>query len=181
MSPERETVRQYMDVLELPEDASMLEIKTAYLHLKELYTKGSIAISPIEDEYPEDAREDILRRIEEAYAWLAVNYGKPREGAGQQAAAARPTSMARQEISAIRNFDGPTLRRVRELLGIEQGEVEFSTKIGLQHIKNIEEENFSALPEDVFVRGYIVSYAKCLGLEPALVADQFMKRLREGR
>ena len=125
----------------------------------------------------------ILKKIEEAYSWLVANYGRTAEGRDPEsvAASSRATGMARREISAIADFDGPTLRRIREMLGIEPGEVEFTTKISIQHIKNIEEENFDALPEEVFVRGYIVSYAKCLGLDAPAVADQLMKRYRKSR
>ena len=88
---------------------------------------------------------------------------------------------ARHPHSTAEEFDGPTLRSIREKLGIELGEVEFSTKISMQHIKNIEEDKFRALPEEVFVKGYIASYAKCLGLEAPKVVEHYMKRYRSGR
>ena len=183
MDQDIEMRRKCMDTLELPQDASMLEIKTAYQHLKDLYTKGSIAISPIEDEYPEGAKEEIIRKIDEAYQWLSSNYQKAGDTAG--ASSRRGTSGAssevRQEVSAIEDFDGPTLRSIREKLGIELGEVEFSTKISMQHIKNMEEDKFRALPEEVFVKGYITSYAKCLGLDVPRVVEDYIKRYRSGR
>ena len=183
MSEDADRRKQCMEVLELPEDASMLEIKTAYQHLKDLYTKGSIAISPIEDDYPEGAREEIISKIDEAYTWLATHYRKTGEGTAPKSddEATRASNAARQEVSAIDEFDGPTLRRIREMLGIDIGEVEFSTKISLQHIRNIEEDKFRFLPEEVFVKGYLSAYAKCLGLEAPKVVEQYMEKYRRGR
>jgi len=183
MSDDVDRRRQCMEVLELPEDASMLEIKTAYQQLKDLYTKGSIAISPIEDDYPEGAREDIISKIDEAYTWLATNYKRTGEAATEKSddEAARVSNATRQEVSAIDEFDGPTLKRIREMLGIDIGEVEFSTKISLQHIRNIEEDKFRSLPEEVFVKGYLAAYAKCLGLEAPKVVEQYIEKYRRGR
>lgn len=183
MSQDADRRRQCLETLELPGDASMLEIKTAFQHLKDLYTKGSIAISPIEDDYPEEAKKEILRKIDEAYAWLAVNYKKTGEAAKTQAGGNQPrvSNDTRKEISEIDEFDGPTLKRIREMLGIDIGEVEYSTKISLQHIKNIEDDKFRALPEEVFVKGYLTAYAKSLGLDAPRVVEQYIKRYRRAR
>jgi len=183
MGEDADKRRQCMEVLELQEDATMLEIKTAYQNLKDLYTKGSIAISPIEDDYPEGAREEIINKIDEAYTWLATHYKRTGEGASQQSdtGTTRVSSATRQEVSAIDEFDGPTLKHIREMLGIDIGEVEFSTKISLQHIRNIEEDKFRFLPEEVFVKGYISAYAKCLGLDAPKVVEQYIERYRRGR
>jgi len=183
MAEMTEMKRKCLETLELPPDATMLEIKTAYQHLKDLYTKGSIAILPIEDEYPEEAKEEIVRKIDEAYKWLTLNYQKTGDAgeSGSRGGASRASGAVREEVSQIEEFDGPALRRVREILGIELGEVEFSTKISLQHIKNIEEGNYRALPEEVFVKGYIASYAKCLGLDGPKVVEHYLKRYRNGR
>lgn len=183
MSEDSDMRRKCLDTLELPEDATMLEIKTAFQHLKDLYTKGSIAISPIEDDYPEEAKKEILRKIDEAYAWLAVNFKKTGEVAKTQTEGdgSRASSATRKEVSEIDEFDGPTLRRIREMLGIDIGEVEYSTKISLQHIKNIEEDKFRFLPEEVFVKGYLTAYAKSLGLDAPKVVEQYIKRYRQAR
>jgi|GEM_PF-793872 len=68
----REEYRKHLAVLELGPDASLVEIKKSYLHLKRLYSSESIAISPIAEEFPEGKRKEILREIEEAYANLLV-------------------------------------------------------------------------------------------------------------
>lgn len=183
MTMDRARKRECLEVLELPEDASIMEVKNAYQHLKDLYTKGSIALSPIEDDFPDATKVHILQSIEEAYLWLVTNFEKPGEGdfSDDDEPDVVATAATRNEISEIKKFDGSTLRRVREMLGIELGEVEFSTKIHPQYIKNIEEDKFDALPEEVFVRGYLSKYAKFLGLNSRLVVETYIKRYQKGR
>jgi lipopolysaccharide export system ATP-binding protein len=64
----REEYYKYLEILELSPDASLAEIKKSYIHLKRLYSTDSIAISPIEEEFPLEKRKEILAQIEQAYA-----------------------------------------------------------------------------------------------------------------
>jgi curved DNA-binding protein CbpA len=63
---------KYYDVLELDSDATAEEITRAYNHLKTLYKEGSMATQPVDDEWDESDKRDILARIEEAYEKLMV-------------------------------------------------------------------------------------------------------------
>ena len=40
----------------------------------------------------------------------------------------------------------------------------------------LEEERFSDLPTRVYVRGFAMAYAACLGLDTAVVAASYMRR-----
>jgi len=42
------------------------------------------------------------------------------------------------------------------------------------NIENLEAEKFDALPPDIYTRGFVVSYAKYLSLDPNKVADDYM-------
>ncbi len=66
----REEYHKYLEILELGPDASLVEIKKSYLHLKRLYSTDSIVISPIAEEFPEEKRKEILQQIEGAYTKL---------------------------------------------------------------------------------------------------------------
>lgn len=70
MTANRDTYRKYLEVLELRPDASLVEIKRAYLHLKRLYSGGYPEISEILDDLSEEKRREILDEVEEAYAGL---------------------------------------------------------------------------------------------------------------
>jgi len=60
---------------------------------------------------------------------------------------------------------GPYLKHERELRGISLEEVSSSTKINVCYLNALENDNLSELPGEVFVRGYIRSYANCIGAD----------------
>ncbi len=60
----RKEYKKYFDVLEISSDASLTQIKNAYLMLKRLYSAESVVMSPIADEFPYKMRQKILNQIE---------------------------------------------------------------------------------------------------------------------
>jgi len=90
-----------------------------------------------------------------------------------------PEHPALPPIDASTEFDGPLLQAVREARGLTRRQVWERTRIGVNHIQNIEEENFGALPSRVFLRGFLQSLAKEFGLDPARVSETYLRR-REG-
>jgi DnaJ-class molecular chaperone len=79
------------------------------------------------------------------------------------------------------DFDGPRLRRTRLFRGYEIEQIADVTKVAGTHLRNIEDENFSDLPADVYVRGFVTAYAKTIGLDPQIVVPSYMTRLQESR
>ena len=67
---------------------------------------------------------------------------------------------------------GQSLRLAREKLHLSIFEASRRTLISSRYIIAIEEENWSELPEDVHVKGYIKSYARLLGLNGDQVWEQ---------
>lgn len=59
---------------------------------------------------------------------------------------------------------GAQLRRERELRQVSLEELAQVTRIPLRMLRHIEEDNFEKLPGDVFVRGFVRSYARALGM-----------------
>ena len=53
------------------------------------------------------------------------------------------------------------------------------TRVSKKHLDNIEKENFSSLPALVYVRGFVYQYAKCLRLDPNVVASSYINRVRD--
>ena len=53
------------------------------------------------------------------------------------------------------------------------------TRISKTNIKNIESENTEPLPAMVYVRGFVYQYAKCLKLNPELVASSYIHQLKK--
>lgn len=68
---------------------------------------------------------------------------------------------------------GEYLRETRIALGRELVAVAEETKISSRSLQAIEENNFAALPADVFARGFYALYAKSLLLDPEQVLEMY--------
>lgn len=75
---------------------------------------------------------------------------------------------------------GGYLRRLREQLGFTLQDISSKTKISLAYLGHLENEEFSALPNEVFIKGFLRSYAQVLGLEESDLLDRF-KEWKLGR
>jgi hypothetical protein len=85
------------------------------------------------------------------------------------------------EDDDVGEFDGVRLRRVRLFRGYEIDDIAGVTKVTGAHLRNIEAENFSLLPADVYVRGFVTAYAKTIGLDPEVVVPSYMARVQQFR
>jgi cytoskeletal protein RodZ len=61
---------------------------------------------------------------------------------------------------------GASLRRERELRSIPLEDVAKATNIQLTYLQALEEDDYDKLPHSTFVRGFIRSYARYIGLNP---------------
>jgi cytoskeleton protein RodZ len=62
----------------------------------------------------------------------------------------------------VENF-GSYLKNERELRGVPLEEISGATKIHIRYLKALEENQFDELPGEVFIKGYIRSYANIIG------------------
>ncbi|MFM8540668.1 MAG: helix-turn-helix domain-containing protein [Nitrospira sp.] len=60
---------------------------------------------------------------------------------------------------------GDFFRQVRETKGLTLEEVALKTRIHLDYLRALEESNFTKLPDQVFAKGFVRSYARSLGLD----------------
>ncbi len=171
--------QKYVEVLELTPDASLSEIRKAYVCLKELYSMGSIATLPLEDEIPENYKKEILQNIEEAYAMLVNFLENEKKNPGPNGKACLRDNDLQKTISNRKTFNGKALRRIRKKLNIDLHEIALATCIRKHYLENIELEKYDALPPEVYVRSYVTSYAECLSLNPGKVANDYMTRYKE--
>jgi hypothetical protein len=169
---------KYLEILELAPGASLSEIRKAYLHLMALYSKESIVTLPIIDEFPGDRKKEILRKIEEAYRGLLALFEKGVDKPEHD----RGPGLARIELEEtsieIETYTGQALREIRERLNIDLQDIALSTRVQTQYLKSIELEAFDALPHEAYTRGFVISYAEYLSLDPKKVADDYMDRYR---
>ena len=73
---------------------------------------------------------------------------------------------------------GEYLRRERELRQITLEEMVHGTKIALQRLKELENDRLEDMPAEIFVRGFIKSYAEFIGLNPDEVILRYEEELK---
>lgn len=170
--------QKYLDTLEITPGASRSEIREAYLHLKSLYSEDSIVTLPIMDDISPEQRQKILDEIEEAYQML-VGSSEPSDLSPEKHEDF-PSFADEYDQPADEGivFYGNALQEIRERLGIELQEIALTTRIQGHYLAHIENEAFSELPPEPYVRGFVVSYAKYLHLDPKKVASDYMERYR---
>lgn len=70
---------------------------------------------------------------------------------------------------------GEFFRQVRETKGLTVDEVASKTRIRTDFVKALEEGNFAKLPDQVFARGFVRSYARSLGLDEEDAIHRFIQ------
>ncbi|HZC75499.1 MAG TPA: helix-turn-helix domain-containing protein [Gaiellaceae bacterium] len=71
---------------------------------------------------------------------------------------------------------GHSLREARERQGLGYPEIESATKIRAKYIRALEEEDFTAIPGDAYIRGFLRTYAEYLGLDGDVYVDEYASR-----
>ena len=71
---------------------------------------------------------------------------------------------------------GSSLREARLRQGLDFPEIEQATKIRGKYLRALEDEQFTLLPAETYVKGFLRSYAEYLGLDGQLYVDEFNSR-----
>jgi hypothetical protein len=71
---------------------------------------------------------------------------------------------------------GNSLREARERQGLGYPEIELATKIRAKYIRALEEEDFTSIPGDAYIRGFLRTYADYLGLDGEIYVDEYASR-----
>jgi cytoskeleton protein RodZ len=70
---------------------------------------------------------------------------------------------------------GPYLKQAREAQGLSLDQVASVTRVQLKYLQAIEDEHFTALPEQVFTKGFVRTYARSLGIDEQDVLQRFTR------
>lgn len=175
----RKNLKEYFEILELDSEASLAEIENAYVRLKRLYSTDSMVITPIVDEFSKKRRLEVLQQIEEAYTKLNEELKDEHQESisSGKSGIASENGAEREGLESI-SFSGDVLRQIREKRGIQLYEVALDTKIRVEILENIEYERFNALPQEVYLKGHVINYARYLLLDFRRVADDYMRRYK---
>jgi flagellar biosynthesis protein FlhG len=177
-----EDTRKYYDVLELPPDAPFSEVRKKYLYLNAFYMGDSMELAALNGDAPFHRRQVILAELQDAYNRLKDILG--REEPAQQPSESPKVSVSesmKDYLSGITSYSGPILKEIREKMGIDLGGMAIATKVQKRYLEEIEAEQFTWIPAEVYLRGYVIEYARYLSLDYQKVADDYMKRYRKFR
>jgi flagellar biosynthesis protein FlhG len=193
--------QDHYETLEIPRNASAEDVERAYHLARATYSEGSLAGHSV---FEEGDVEVIRERIELAYETLhdrekRESYDAQLLHAADESElspiASDPVTLATSvvppatpieklelaELDAedVGDYDGARLRRTRLRNGVELEEIAGVTKVNPTYLRFIEEERFEDLPAAVYVRGFVMGYASCVGLDPKRVAASYMPRYEE--
>jgi curved DNA-binding protein CbpA len=186
--------QDHYEVLEIPRDAGPDGIERAYKLILSTYGEDSLAgYSVVRGGDAAAIRE----RVETAYRVLSDSAARrsydsslaadlPAIGPelDEQAEPGEPLGVAPEpfeEIDEGGEYDGARLRRARLRRGIDLDEIASRTKVNPSYLGFIEEERYADLPPRVYVRGFVMAYAKVLGLDSVAVAASYMRRYDDER
>lgn len=195
-----EVGESHYDLLEVSPTASFEDIRRANRRIRDIYGSESIVMSGL---YAPDELEAVHRRFDLAYATLmdAIKRKEydhelfpdgvptpigiePSAAVSQPLLAATQPTVPRPPMPALTEdtvYSGPLLQRIREASGIELREIAERTKIGMGYLAAIEAEAVERLPAAVYIRGFLVEYAKTLALDIDRVVETFLLRVQRAR
>ncbi len=84
-----------------------------------------------------------------------------------------------QEIENCTHYTGTFLKQIREYKQVSVERMAEMTKISKTYIKSIEVDDIEKLPAEVYTRGFVYQYAKCLKLNPDTVAASYLNHIRQ--
>ena len=92
-----------------------------------------------------------------------------------------PSSPVIDAIDIKGPYDGPTLRKIREARGLTLKEISDNTKISMTNLRLIESSDCATLPATVYLRGFLLEYARSLHLDPRPVMEGYLEIVRAAR
>ncbi len=191
--------QDHYEILEVSTRAGPEELDRAYRIARSAFASGSLASYSVFDEVDAGV---IREKVEVAYRVLSdpkqrraydeaigqdgraversilgdvgalAAEGVRRSGPGASAEAFEDFEAEEEEEGE--GFDGPRLRRARLRRGIDLHDIAVMTKISSTYLECLEEGRFDLLPARVYVRGFVASYARALGLDSDRVTRAYM-------
>jgi flagellar biosynthesis protein FlhG len=207
-TPKRTEEQTLYEMLEIDPGASDEEIRRAYKRMREMYAADSMVVCGL---YTPERLDVVHARVDEAYDTLLdaerrklydvklFPEGIPTRTSTSAAAtgsvpAIEPASAAAKAdntpakihvpepiIDANTEITGELLKTLREARGIDLAEISQRTKVSVHHLRSIEDEAWSAMPAQVYLRGFLVEFARFLRLDVQHVTRSYLARYTKGK
>ena len=84
------------------------------------------------------------------------------------------TEALEKYLESITVFNGPVLKKIRELHGLTLENIAELTKIRKTYLNYMEEEDFTFLPVEIYVKGFVSLVARALDLPADRVSKDYM-------
>jgi len=182
--------QDHYEVLEVPRDTGPDGIERAYRLILSTYGEDSLATYSMVHGADSAA---IRERVETAYRVLSdaesrrsydssLGGGRPSpdlefdEAPEISMEPPKASSEPFDDLDEAGDYDGARLRRARLRRGVDLDEIARRTKVGSNYLAYLEDERFAELPPRVYVRGFVMAFAACLGLDAVSVAESYMRR-----
>jgi len=191
----------HYEILEITSDATDQDIERAYRMAQATWGEDGLATYSL---YEDGEAEAMRERIEFAHRVLGSEASRQDYDLGlsvseslgddveidlQFADAGRAPASVDELNAEIESFEdagdetgewtGSRLRRTRLLRSIDIEKIAEVTKINPTYLQFLEGDQYEDLPAKVYVRGFVVGYARCLGLDAERVAASYLQVLRE--
>lgn len=160
--------------LKVARDANLATIETAYDQHKELFSSNSMACYSL---CSEEEQQVSLEAIESAHQLIISEYFPQRTKA-------EPASTNEWSVEAASPDQGVTpgsfLKQQRQKLDISLATIVEQTKVSRTILGHIEEEIYTQLPAPVYLRGFIVEFAKIVrASDPHQIASQYLEQMHQ--
>jgi hypothetical protein len=168
----RDSLGKDYKLLDLGKGATIQEARRAYHRLKTLYAEGSLATYSL---MTPDQREEMLDNIERAYMRVS------RDIESRISTPEAPVSIEKAQPPGLPRAGerlGAYMKRRREDLGLTLRDVASKTRVRTTYLSHIEEELLSDLPAPVYLRGFVLEFARVLGLpDPESITAAYLELL----
>jgi flagellar biosynthesis protein FlhG len=177
------------EVLGVARKATQEQIEKAYGFLKDMYGDAALATYTLLD--PEEMRA-ARARVNRAFEVLGDPQRRREYDAALEAPARGPAVLAfvaaaaggapnapppDEDVVLPEPVAGAALRRFREERGVSLRDISTRSKVGVRFLEYIEADRHELLPARVYLRSFLIEYAKALGLDPRHTSDAYIARM----
>lgn len=83
------------------------------------------------------------------------------------------------QIKACDNFSGEMIHKIRLYKNVTLDQISEMTKVSRAYLAALENDNYTSLPAQVFIRGFLVQISKILNLDTGKVTNSYLRLMKE--